>query len=448
MKKLLAILLVCLFAVSCVACGGGEDTSSDAGFTNSGTTSSKAEVSSKEEVVSSKEESSEEPVDPKDEVKFTNKFLSWNNAYYKGGVVGVNPSKNAATTLRFSKVNEAVEDYDIGIFTREYGATIETADQDFSKFAVVVFEYDHSKFGYAKKSMAAVGSADAKTAIPEDGFVVAIHEAWNDKISAIENPAEDAEKFPFGVVFYPHGIVTTGGLDATITAAATAPVLDGVVNEGEYGDVIWDINPDNVNVSYAQFEVGNYYATAKVYMTYDADNLYLAVVVDSPNHFNNLTADNAGEMWKYECIQVNVASEIAGSEYMDEYWDHASALDASWANKVRQYGFGVNDNGETLSTVWMGTNVDSSQAQAKCSRDDAAQKTVYEVAIPWSECGPAASEETGEGPIVGEAGTQFGLSLSVNSGSDTAEFKNITLRDGGGVIGLNDWNKIPVITLG
>ena len=77
---------------------------------------------------------------------------------------------------------------------------------------------------------------------------------------------------------------------------------------------------------------------------------------------------------------------------------------------------------------------------AACSRDDASQTTVYEVAIPFAEF-----------EITPESGTELGLTFSINSTNeeDAANkiWKNITYRNGGGVIGRNDWSKIPVITL-
>ena len=51
-----------------------------------------------------------------------------------------------------------------------------------------------------------------------------------------------------------------------------------------------------------------------------------------------------------------------------------------------------------------------------------------------------------------EAGMKLGLTFSINSTNeediDAGVWKNITYRNGGGVIGRNDWSKIPVITLG
>ena len=70
------------------------------------------------------------------------------------------------------------------------------------------------------------------------------------------------------------------------------------------------------------------------------------------------------------------------------------------------------------------------------------QLTTYEVAIPWAEIGAK------DDPFTPEEGLDIGVSLSINSGRKAGDFMNYYLRDGGGVIGRNDWTKIPTITLG
>lgn len=468
MKKILAILLVCIFAFTCVACENGGDESSTAGFTNSGTTSKKEEskIDASSKVESSEAESSEVSVDPKDEIVFTQKFMSWKRPFYAKKANGYDDNgiqkltANDTTSLNFSKVNEDVAEYDIGIFTSTFGASIQSDSQDYADFAVAVFEYNHAKFGFVKTAFYNVGKADAATAIPKDGWVVAVHKEYADKIAAIEKTAAD-------VVFFAHGIPTNNALDTIVLSAGSAPVLDGVVSAGEYGSAIWEIKPENENVSYAQFEVNNYYATAEVYLTYDKDYLYGAVIVNSPMHDCPLSPDQASSMWQYECIQVNVAGGTADGSYMHESvdvgngkllerWDNPAfesgdettkGYSAGAENMMRQYGFAVSNAdgyaGETLKCVWIGTNYESSQAQAKVVRNS--NSTVYEFAIPWTELGKA------DDPLKGEVGTELGFSLSVNCGNSSNEnssFKNITLRDGGGIIGRNDWTKIPVITLG
>ena len=70
-----------------------------------------------------------------------------------------------------------------------------------------------------------------------------------------------------------------------------------------------------------------------------------------------------------------------------------------------------------------------------------AQTTTYEVSIPWA----------GIGIENVDAGTEFGFSVSINSTNEEDDaagtWKNITLRDGGGIIGRNDLSKVPVATI-
>jgi hypothetical protein len=252
-----------------------------------------------------------------------------------------------------------------------FGKNISVDGQDYADYAVVVAEYDHSKFSYMLKKFYAVGEAPDDVDIPEDGYVLAIWKENTDKINALKSL--DAKTYPL----FPHGVTINDGLDAKIDAAKTAPTIDGNVSSKEYGDVVWEINPDNELVSYVQFEVNNYYATAEVYMTYDADYFYLGVIVDSPYHYNILGQESAGMMYDYECIQVNFGKNAADSDYILEHWDHSIDKTAADENQLNQYGFGVNDKGETLYCTWMpsnGTLVDT----CAVIRDGEGQKTVYE----------------------------------------------------------------------
>ena len=80
------------------------------------------------------------------------------------------------------------------------------------------------------------------------------------------------------------------------------------------------------------------------------------------------------------------------------------------------------------------------QGKVVCTRDDNEQLTVYEISIPWSslDINPDECES-------------FGLTFSINSTNETdfenGTWRNLVLRDGGGVINRNDWAKIPEVTL-
>ena len=139
-------------------------------------------------------------------------------------------------------------------------------------------------------------------------------------------------------------------------------------------------------------------------------------------------------------IKPFICSVAPSSDYMRDNWDGVTNSLATDNNVVRQTGYAVNDNGETLVVTWLGAQTNGHSAV--CTRDDAAGKTYYEITVPWSDIG---NKEDNLDPVKGNI---FGLSISINSGSENSEFKNITLRDGGGIIGTVDWTKIPEITLG
>ena len=483
MKKFLALILVLCMAFALAACGSGNDNngsepavsgeeSAAVSADESKTEASKPEESKPEDYKqeeskpdeSKPEESGAETSEPEGnesgedvsegeqpiDVEFTNKFISWKGNYY---VSMVSERQTDKTSLALSKVNEEVVAGDIGIFTREYGASIRDPLQDYADFCIGVFEYDHEIFSYRLVSMSGVGEGDPEQAIPQDGYVLAIYKTYADKAqemleasantAALDDPvtATSAEKSAC-VIFYPHGVTINRGLDSTIRKAASAPVIDGDISYAEYGDAVWEFTPENPLINYAQFKKGDYYSTAEVYLTYDDENIYIGVVVTSPYHVNNCTEANKGEMWNAESIQVNVSVEPADSDYISEHWNWAVDQDSTNKNLMRQTGYCVNKNGETLKTIWQGNSA-VENSEAKCLRDDGAQKTYYEVRIPFSDAG---SDEYGR--IAVQQGTRFGLSVSINSSDGVHPFKNVIMRDGGGIISINDWTKIPVITLG
>lgn len=430
MKKLIAFSLALVMLFALAACGDETETSSTAPQTESSTATSSEAVSSEAE--SSVEESSEaessdeassEDTSSEDVLEapeFIANFLSI-------GAVDTKVNKTSATAIPLTGVDSDLVYGSIVLFSEEYGTVY---GDDLAEYAVAEFTYSQEYFGYVMTAFYAVGEAEDVSA-PEDGFVLALHSYQETYIARTEALTETD-------TVYPHGLKLSDVVDYDISKAETAPTIDGTFTEAEWEDFfVDDVDAENSAWSYAQFEKDNYYATAKYYSTYDDTYLYLCVVVTSPYHYCPITPADAGGMWQYECIQVKVSSEDPNGEYIGTNFDHVANNTAVKEGIVRSYGFAVNDVGETcfyesgFTTEFTGL--------AGCSRDDGNQTTVYEVAIPFAEFG-----------ITPEAGMTMGLTFSINSTNEedveNGVWKNITYRHGGGVIGRNDWSKIPAVT--
>ena len=476
MKKFLTLFLALAMIFCLAACGGDEtstpestpdtDVSTDAGNNSTADASSTtadtssdepsvepsedpsepADESSEPTVESSEDTSSEEstgPVDPNNpDLEVADKisqFINWKSTMGQGAVGNAAADPQA---VQMTHLNVGVKENLAGIhaFNADYeDFTIVSADGEYTDYYVYTFVYNHDIWGYEIGEVYDLDAEDKdEVEIPDDGYVVAVHkyfEAEVNKLNALEK----------GTVVLPYGFRGTSEVDITIGEGTAT--IDGKVSEDEWGDAVWEVDPDVPYVSYEQFDikgVEEYYSTAKVYMMYDETNLYLAVVVDSPYHFCNLTQTDAGDMWSQECIQVNVTPISPRDNFYsdNDYWDwnnkaSQSVAETTGKNLMRQYGFSVNStSGEQLSTLWQG---DSAKFAPEFKVVREGQNTIYEVAIPWAELGA-------EG-YTPESGAEIGVSISFNSGRSKDDFMNYYFRDGGGIIGRNDWTKIPVVTL-
>lgn len=429
MKKLLSIVLVLVLVFALASCGGNGDDSISSASSTASSKADSSEATSSEEVTSSEETSGDTSSDDTSSGgETTDTPPAFLDNFLSVGAVDVKVTAASDNAIRLTGVDAELTYGSIVLFTSDYG--ILTADE-LAEYAVAEFTYSQEYFGYVKTAFYAVGEAEEMDT-PADGFVLALHsyqETYIDRVEALT--ATDT--------VYPHGLRLYDGLDYSVAKAETAPAIDGVFTEGEWDDYfVDDVDAENPAWSYAQFEKDNYYATASYYTTYDDQYLYLCVVVNSPHHYCPIVQEKAGDMWQYECIQVKVSSQSPDSEYILQNFDHVANNTAVKEGVVRSYGFAVNDDGDTcyyesgFTTTFTG--------RAACSRDDANQLTVYEVAIPFAEF-----------EITPESGMTLGLTFSINSTNesdvDAEIWKNITYRHGGGVIGRNDWSKIPVITL-
>lgn len=441
MKKWLTRWFACMLMAAMVfamAACGGENSNTESSQSN---TSSRVETSSKDS--SSQEASkdasttaSSEASDPAEDSSedassdtsstgeetapdFIENFVSI-------GTVDVNVRATSNNAIRLTGVDVESSYGAIVLYTSEYGLPDELPD-----FAVAIFTYDKALFGYVKTAFYAAGETVSED-VPDDGFAIAAHTMQETYITRLQGI--DAE-----TTVFPHGLHIYNGLDYTVKKATSKPVIDGKFSEDEWKAYrIDDVDAENESWSYAQFEKDNYYSTASYYTTYDDEYLYLCVVVSSPYHYCPISTSQAGNMWQYECIQVKMSSQSPDGEYILKNYDHVINGTAVSEGVVRSYGFACNDEGETC--YYESGAVTTFTGLCACSRDDAEQQTVYEVAFAWSEF-----------DLTPESGMRLGLTFSINStnADDVAKgvWKNITYRCGGGVIGRNDWSKMPVITL-
>ncbi len=428
MKKILAFVLLFALVFAFSACQTESDTES--GNTSSGkpNTSSAASTghtslggtTSKE--VSKDASSAGDVSDPGSKPEFISQFVSAAPLDPSKPVSASSPDSIRLTAIDASETSEG----DIVLYTSDYGDSVTVPET----FAVAEFTYRQDIFGYAKTAFHQPGEV-AEADVPDDGFLILADQSQKQYVDRLKAIKDDASVFPYGL-HLPE-------VDYEIKKVSAAPKIDGEFHESEWKDYRIDkIDAENELWSYAQFEKDTYFATADYYVGYDNDYLYLCVVVNSAYHYCPISKDKPNDMWQYECIQVKVSSESPAGEYITQNFDHVSNNKAVKEGVVRSYGFAANDDNETcfyesgFQTTFGG--------QAGCSRDDDEQLTVYEVAIPWAEF-----------EITPEAGMELGLTFSVNSTSEEdfnkGVWKNITYRCGGGVIGRNDWSKIPVITL-
>lgn len=112
---------------------------------------------------------------------------------------------------------------------------------------------------------------------------------------------------------------------------------------------------------------------ADVWFTWDDDNLYLTASVHDDVHRQT---DTGTATWRGDSIQFGVASGWPGESILrpevQDTREYTFALTSTGPQLYRQATYGVTAGSVSAATIAV-------------SRDDAADRTVYEAAIPWSE---------------------------------------------------------------
>lgn len=446
MRKLLALLCIIAVLLSFAACTdtNGDtskaDQSADQSSAPAESDQEQSEAEPSDESESSEAESSDEDStessteDNSDDTSsdVTLEIPPYISNFISTAAISTNLRATDATSIRLTKVNEKAGYGDVAIFTYDYFSDHIAFEGDSKAYAIFVAEYDHSRFGTFITSKKGVGEYDGTDiAIPADGFVLVIHEAQGDMLDRMLRVDGDTSLFVAGV--------QTCNVGYTITKTDTPITIDGVIDSEWQFYKVDTIDENNSKWTYSSFSDGNYYTTAEYYVCFDDQYIYLAVVVNSPYHYCPVTPAEANGMWKYECIQVKLSVEDPKGEYIGEHYDHVIDKTADNDGIVRAYGFAVNDEGETCYYENSPKNK-TFMGKAACKRDDKAQTTVYEIAFDMSEFDVSIEDlET------------IGLTFSINSTNEDdvkkGTWRNLILRDGGGVIGRNDWAKIPAVSL-
>jgi len=447
MKRILAFVITMALVLTFASCNSTTpvdeskvesiaetSTVSDTESTVSDDESEQSETES--EATSEPEQSQAESVDTEsqgEESEGEKTIPEYISNFISTAAIGTGLRATDATSIRLTKVNDKADYGDVAIFTYDYYLDHPTFNGNASDYALFVAEYNHEIFGTVITTKKAVGEYDGSdVAIPDDGFVVLAHKTQDAMIQKLNKCGAETKLFVAGV--------QTVDVGYAINETETPITIDGIVDDEWQFYKIDTIDENNPLWTYSSFEKDNYYATAEYYVTFDKDYLYLAVVVKSPYHYCPVTEANANDMWKYECIQVKLSIEDPKGEYLTEHYDHVIDNKANNDGYVRAYGFAANNQNETCYYENSPKNK-IFKGNAVCLRNAQNQTTTYEIAFAWSEF------EDFDITAVDNIGLTFSINSTNEADIGKGTWRNLVLRDGGGVIGRNDWAKIPSVSL-
>ena len=168
-----------------------------------------------------------------------------------------------------------------------------------------------------------------------------------------------------------------------------APTLDGVINEGEYGEKIHAI--DYANPEIDDYHDPDHQVSGDFYAAWTEDGVYLAWIAYTDIHYAPDMDDN---MWD-NCLVQLVTTPVNPTESV---WEECNNL-----------GFCVNsEDGNPYKCIFMGP-ADIEDIQFNGKRDDSANTTTYEVFMPWDAISMG---------VVLEEGGQIGLSYALGCQED------------------------------
>ncbi|MBO5797176.1 MAG: CotH kinase family protein [Clostridia bacterium] len=165
------------------------------------------------------------------------------------------------------------------------------------------------------------------------------------------------------LVIQPLGVLPAGaaGANRTIGRLATAPTVDGVIAEGEWGPKDMDLN--NYQTFTVPGSAEKVALSGEVYLGYDATHFYLAVVAVYEDHQNDHTGY---DVWRGDALQIQIS--------------------ADGKNDRRAFSFGVSADGKVkgYQSGRETYEIPAPGGEFFVKRNEATNTTVYEIALPLS----------------------------------------------------------------
>ncbi|PKM63241.1 MAG: hypothetical protein CVU97_01060 [Firmicutes bacterium HGW-Firmicutes-21] len=192
----------------------------------------------------------------------------------------------------------------------------------------------------------------------------------------------------------------------TVKTTTTAPVINGVVEAGEYGEKIHSVDYSNSEFI-SSFDMDKS-INADFYMTWTNDSLYMAWVVYTDGHWpipinydhNGDGIPDLGYMYLFSCVQFMLCTGAPDASKV-------VYQTGAWSGNYLEAGLSVMSDGSSYKVAWSkpvggeGLTVDSWDFMGK--RNNSAKTTTYEVRIPFAALGMTN---------IG-SGTQFGLTYAI-----------------------------------
>jgi len=169
-------------------------------------------------------------------------------------------------------------------------------------------------------------------------------------------------------------IINVSAADAyTIPGANTAPIMDGKLD-----DAYMKLHDFYDCENYKTIGDADKSIKGAIYATYDANNLYVFVVADTP--VNDAYYDDALAMGEFVCAYIAILGTAPGGGYTD---DSRFEVGIAIGNDGRQM-WKTCSPGDIRDSIAQKAVFQEAPFKYFVVRDEAAKKNFYEFAIPWT----------------------------------------------------------------